>query len=176
MIRRVAALSLSTGLLMTGTTAAVADEPNKGEQTEQICDEPSVVHQFSSVSRSSRPTGLKSAYVTGPAIIRYNKTVSTSVGASYSSAVSAEGSIVVAKASATIGTSLSASRSWTDGFEYDVTVPSGQRRALQLFQESRYFLVTKKTLRSPCTYVTVYSGASVNAPRTVRQDEWKLVS
>lgn len=84
--------------------------------------------------------------------------------------------VVLANASTQLGVSLSASRSWTDGFSYSLMVPSGQRRAMQLFQESRSFYVTKKTLAYPCNDNTVYSAQAANAPRTLREDEWKLVS
>ena len=83
--------------------------------------------------------------------------------------------VVLASASTQIGVAVTASRSWTDGFSYALTVPSGQRRAMQLFQQSRSFYVTKKTLRYPCYYVTAYSGQSANAPRVDREDEWMLV-
>jgi hypothetical protein len=149
--------------------------PTMADASAQICAEPSTVYSFSSVAVSSRPTNVKSAYVTGPATISYSKTVTAAVGMTASSSVTAEAGVVLASASTQLGVSLSASRSWTDGFSYSLSVPSGQRRAMQLFQESRSFYVTKKTLAYPCSYTTAYSGQAANAPRTTREDEWKLV-
>jgi hypothetical protein len=150
--------------------------PAAAQANAQICAEPSTLYSFSSVAVSSRPTNVKSAYVTGPAVISYNKTVSATVGLTASSSVTAEAGVVVAKASTQLGLALTTSRTWTDGFTYALTVPSGQRRAMQLFQESRSFYVTKKSLVYPCSYKIVYSGQSANAPRTAREDEWKLVA
>ena len=82
---------------------------------------------------------------------------------------------MVAKASSQLGMSLAASRSWTDGFTYTLTVPSGQRRAMQLFQQSRSFYVTKQALQYPCSYATAYANQAANAPLTAREDEWRLV-
>jgi hypothetical protein len=141
-----------------------------------ICDDPKVVYSFKQVSKSSRGTKTKSAYITGPGTISFNRTVSTSVGATVSASATAEASVILAKASTTLGLALTASRSWTDGFNYSLVVPSGKRRAMRLYQESRSFRVTKKQLRSPCEYVTQYSNQPVNAPRKKRVDEWKLVS
>ena len=162
--------------LVAVTAPARAAGPDQGSNSESICDGPSTRYSYSNVRVSVRPTNVKSAYVTGPATIAYNKTISASVGASMTGTVSAEAGVVLAKASTSIGVSVTGSRTWTDGFTYTLTVPSGQRRAMQLFQESRAFTVTKQSLRYPCTYVTVYSGQNVNAPRTSRIDEWKLVS
>ncbi|WP_144629898.1 hypothetical protein [Arthrobacter woluwensis] len=141
----------------------------------QICDGPSPVYTFGSKTVSSRPTNVKSAYITGPGTLSYNKTVSAQVGMSATATVTAEAGVVLAKASTSLGVSVSANRTWTDGFTYTLNVPSGQRRAMQLFQTSRAFTVTKQVLRTPCTYVTAYANNAVNAPLTQRQDEWKLV-
>ena len=163
------ALALATPLMWPTTASAAAPAPR--------CDEPTTKYTFASIVTSSRPTDVKSAYITGPGTISYNKTVQATVGASMTSSVTAEAGVVLAKASATIGASVTASRSWTDGFTYSLPVPSGQRRAMQLFQSSKYFKATKYTLHATtCTYTTSYAGNTVNAPLTARDDEWKLVS
>jgi hypothetical protein len=100
------------------------------QANEQICDGPSTVYTFSSVTVSKRPTNVKSAYITGPGVLTYNKTVAATVGMTASASVTAEAGVVVAKASTQLGVSLAASRSWTDGFSYALNVPSGQRRAM----------------------------------------------
>jgi hypothetical protein len=140
-----------------------------------MCAEPLTVYSFTGVAVNSRPTNVKSAYITGPGTLTYSRTISATVGMTASSSVTAEAGVVLASASTQIGVAVTASRSWTDGFSYALTVASGQRRAMQLFQQSRSFYVTKKTLRYPCYYVTAYSGQSANAPRVDREDEWMLV-
>lgn len=140
-----------------------------------VCDEPANRHLITSVTYSVRPTNVKSAYMYGPASISYTKTVTASVAATFSGEASFEGGLIVASASAKAGVALTYSRAWTDGFSYTASVPAGQRRALQLFQASRAFRVTKQSLTSSCTYVTRYT-ASGNAPRLAREDEWRLVS
>ncbi|MFJ3957420.1 hypothetical protein [Arthrobacter sp. NPDC090010] len=155
--------------------AQAAPSPGGDQASPQICDGPSPVYTFTSVTRSSRPTNVKSAYITGPGTLSYTRTTTASVGVAASASVTAEAGVVLAKASTTIGVQLSKERSWTDGFSYSLNVASGQRRAMQLFQTSRSFLATKKVLQSPCKYVAAYSNNSVNAPLRARQDEWKLV-
>lgn len=133
------------------------------------------VYSFTNVAKSTRPTNLYSAYITGPGTIAYNKTTTATVGASMTASVTAEAGIVFAKASATIGVGVEVSKSWMDGFTYVLEVPSGQRRRMRLFEESRTFNVTKKSWSpGPCAYVPVYSNQAANAPRTTRVDEWKL--
>ena len=163
----VAALSL------VASAACVSAPP--AQAAARICDEVRTIYSFSEVTRNRRPTSVKSAYITGPGTISYNKTISTSVGFTASASVSAEAGVVFAKASATAGVALTTQRSWTDGFTYTLSVPSGQRRAMQLFQESRSFKTTKKILQSPCYDKTVYSRQTANAPRKTRVDEWRLV-
>ncbi len=158
------------------TAVPVAQATETAPNRQSICDEPTTKYEFGSVARNSRPTSVKSAYITGPGTLSYNKTISTSVAFTASGSVTAEAGVVFAKASATLGISLTTSRSWSDSFTYTLEVPSGQRKAMQLFQESRSFLVTRKTLRSDCTYATTYSSEGANAPRKTRVDEWKLVS
>lgn len=139
------------------------------------CDGPTSYHEFYNVSWSSVPTNVKSAYITGPGTISYNQTVTANASAALSASVSAEAGVVLARASTTLGTTLTVGRSWTDGFSYTLTVPSGQRRAMQLFQTSRQFNVTKYVRTYPCNYAPQYSGGYANAPLQSRQDEWKLV-
>lgn len=140
-----------------------------------VCDGPSPVYTFRNVSVSSQPTNLKSAYTTGAGTLSYNKVKSSAIGASLSASVSAGAGLVLAKASTSLGVGVPAPRTWQDGFSCSLQVPRGQRRAMQLYQSSRRFTVTKEVLRSPCTYVVSYSNAAANAPRKTRQDEWKLV-
>jgi hypothetical protein len=163
--------------LALGVALAVPSSAQAGGQSALRCDELTTKYTFTGVVTSTRPTGLKSAYITGPGTVSYNKATTTSVSASMTSSVSAEAGVVLAKASTTIGVGVTAGRSWSDGFTYSLPVPSGQRRAMQLFQASRYFKVTKYTLNATkCTYSTSYAGNIVNAPLTAREDEWKLVS
>lgn len=171
------AMPMAAGCLAVAgiSPAAAAPEP----PVTQACppEGPASLYTFTNVKRSSRPTDLYSAYITGPGTITYNKTVAANVAASTTATVSAEAGVVFAKASASLGVSVTAGRTWTDGFSYALEVPSGQRRRMRLYQESRSFLVSKKRWNaSACTYVTAYSGASANAPRTERVDEWKLES
>jgi hypothetical protein len=135
------------------------------------------LYTFTSISKSTRPTDVYSAYITGPGTITYNENETANVAATASATVSAEAGVVFAKASTSIGVSVTAGRSWTAGFSYSLEVPSGQRRRMRLFQESRSFYVKKQTWNSvACAFTTNYSGASANAPRTTRVDEWKLES
>jgi hypothetical protein len=55
---------------------------------------------------STRPTNVKSAYITGPGVLTYNKTVAATVGMTASASVTAEAGVVVAKASTQLGVSL----------------------------------------------------------------------
>ena len=94
---------------------------------------------------------------------------------SVTATVSAEAGVVFAKASTAIGVGVTASRSWTSGFKYTLTVPKGLKRRMRLMQESRTFLVTKKAFdEGACRYVSLYSNSKVNAPRRVRNDSWVL--
>ncbi|MBO4162851.1 MULTISPECIES: hypothetical protein [Micromonospora] len=135
------------------------------------------LYTFTNISKSTRPTDVYSAYITGPGTISYSENETANVAATASATVSAEAGVVFAKASTSIGVSVTAGRSWTAGFSYALEVPSGQRRRMRLFQESRSFVVKKQTWNvAQCKFLTNYSGASANAPRTARVDEWKLES
>lgn len=142
----------------------------------QSCPPDSPIYSFTNVVNSSRPTNLKSAYITGPGTIGYNRNTTATASASMTATVSAEAGIVFAKASASVGATVGASYAVTDGFTYTLNVPAGQRRAMQLYQGSKSFVVTRKILQTgTCRYVTSYSS-STNAPRKARYDEWRLVS
>lgn len=171
-MRRIGIASVVVALV-TGSSLMLAT-PASASTT--VCAEPTYVYTFTSVATSSRPTNLRSAYITGPGTITYNATTTATVGASMTASVSAEASVVFAKASTSIGVGVTASRAWTSGFSYALQVASGQRRAMVLYQQSRSFYVSKSRLASPCNYVAVYSNNAANAPRTARYDEWKLVA
>jgi hypothetical protein len=167
---------LSTSLVGVAVSASPAAA---GPVVPQACpaEGPNPWYTFADIHRSSRPTNLYSAYITGPGTISYNEQRSATVSASASASVTAEANVVFAKASTTLGVSVSAGRTWTDGFNYSLTVASGQRRRMRLFQEARTFVVTKKTWNSgQCRYQTAYQNQAANAPRTTRHDEWKLES
>jgi hypothetical protein len=175
MATRAAFAALLSGSLLVGISPSVAHatEPITPYSCPLSGDQ--YIYSFTNVARSSRPTDLYSAYITGPGTITYSKSTTATVGASMSASVTAEAGIVFAKASATIGVSVEASKSWTDGFSYALDVPSGQRRRMRLFEESRSFNVTKKSWSTGnCAYVVVYGNQAANAPRSTRVDEWKL--
>jgi hypothetical protein len=131
---------------------------------------------FTSVIVSNRPTNLESAYITGPGTISYNHTNTATAMASTTATVTAEASVVFTKASAALGVMVGASYSSTGGFTYSLPVPAGMRRKMQLFQQSRKFVVTKKVFTpATCKWSTAYAD-SANAPRKKREDEWKLVA
>lgn len=161
--------------LSMNATAASADPgrptfgcPNEG---------PSVLYTFTNVRKTTRPTDVYSAYITGPGTITYSESETANVEATASASVTAEAGVVFAKASTSIGVAVTAGRSWTAGFSYSLEVPAGQRRRMRLHQESRSFAVKKQVYSaSKCKYVTSYSGQNANAPRKTRVDEWKLES
>ena len=166
-------------LFLSTLTASVATIPaaSAAVVVPQSCprDGDQYIYSFTSVVVSKRPTDLYSGYITGPGVITYSRTTTATVGASATGTVTAEAGIVFAKASAALAIGLTTSKSWTDGFSYARSVPSGQRRRMRLFEESRAFLVTKKTWNPGlCRYTAVYSNNAANAPRTERNDEWVL--
>lgn len=165
--------------LLSGPAAHAEALPDpvdeKVEISPRICDGPSPIFVSSNVKVSERPTNAKSAYMQGPATISYTKTGTTTVGATLTGGGSVDASVIIAKASAQFSIALSGSRSWTDGFTYQKSVPAGKTQALQLFQESRAFVTKKQVLKSPCTYSTVYTS-NVNAPTKTRKDVWRLVN
>ncbi|MFC5003918.1 hypothetical protein ACFPIJ_39600 [Dactylosporangium cerinum] len=164
-------ISVAGAALIGAAPAAASDTgvqacPPEGDTTR---------YTFTNISTSSRPTDLYSAYITGLGTITFTENTTATVGFTASASVTAEAGVVFAKASATIGVSVTAQRSWTSGFSYALPVPDGQRRRMRLFQESRSFLVKKENWSSGlCTFTVAYSGQSANAPRTTRVDEWKL--
>jgi len=80
-----------------------------------------------------------------------------------------------AKASTTAGVALTSQYSRTDGFTYSMTVASGQRRRMRLFQTSRYFVVSKRAFNThTCTWYSPYSGKAANAPQKAMDEEWLL--
>jgi hypothetical protein len=169
-------------LLLTASLTLVAWDvaPVKANDTPVVplgCAPEPAVYSFTSVARSTRPTNLVSAYITGPGTISYEKSATASVSAAASGAVGVEINAVVAKASVEIGVELSAEKSWAEGFSYSIRVPSGQRRRLRLHQESRSFDVRKQTFNTAqCKYVTAYSAQTANAPRKTLVENWRLES
>ena len=106
-------------LTRTAAIAAVAlaiscAAPASARANSQICAEPTTKYGFTSVAISTRPTNVKSAYITGPGTLIYGKTISASVGMSATNSVTVEAGVVVAKASSQLGVSLAASLSWRD--------------------------------------------------------------
>jgi hypothetical protein len=165
-----AALMLFTGL-ETATPALAA--PPAPPSTNACPWEPNV-YSFTSVSTSLRPTNLYSAYITGPGTITYSQTTTATASASMTASVTAEASVVFTKASATLGVTVGASYSSSGGFSYTLSVPSGLRRRIRLFQSSRSFIVTKQYFSTgACRYYVSYSDRT-NAPKKVRDDEWRL--
>lgn len=167
---------LAVSALAVPACVLSATPANAADASPQSCPPEAPVYSFTSIANSSRPTNLKSAYITGPGTLSYNRTTTATASASMSASVSAEAGTVFAKASATVGATVGASYSKSDSFTYTLQVASGQRRAMQLFQGSKSFIVTKKTFsQGTCQFGTAYSSAT-NAPRTAQYDEWKLVS
>lgn len=158
------------GSLAVSTPALAGEQgcPAEGENP---------IYTFTNISRSTRPTNIYSAYITGPGTITYSESKTANVEATASATVEAEAGVVFAKASTSIGVSVTAGRSWTAGFSYTLEVSAGQRRRMRLFQESRTFTVKKQTWNVlQCKFLTNYSGQNANAPRSARVDEWKLES
>lgn len=168
------ALSLFSAPSAHATTAPSEDEPETAAVPVK-CDAPSPVFTTSKPIVSSKATNIKSAYITGPGTLSWNKSSSVTVQATVSSTAKVDLSAILLSVGGTYGASLSASKSWNEGFTYSVAVPSGQRRAMQLFHESRSFVAAKKVLKSPCTYVTTYTAQSINAPIKAKELAWKLV-
>lgn len=172
------ATSSAAVLVLTGLSSpsAFADNPPKPASPPivQSCPPEPVIYSITNVQSSMRPTNLYSAYVTGPATVGYSESSTATASAAMSASVSAEAGLIITKASATIGVTLTASYSSTGGFSYSLPVPSGQRRRMRLWQVSKYFVATKKTYSTGlCKYLTSYSDGT-NAPKKVREDEWKL--
>lgn len=165
----VAALAVPACLI---TSASPANATGAGPQS---CPPDDPIYSFTSIANSSRPTNLKSAYITGPGTIGYNRTTTATASASMTATVGAEAGIVFAKASASVGATVGASYSVSNNFSYTLNVPSGQTRAMQLFQGSKSFVVTKQTFQQgTCRYATAYSSPT-DAPRTAQYNVWKLV-
>lgn len=165
--------------LMVATSLVLPGVANAADVQPYSCppDGPSTHYTFTNVATSTRPTDIKSAYITGPGTITYSDQTTASVSASASASVTAEAGVVFASASATIGVSVSAGHSWSQSFSYALQVPAGQRRAMQLFQESRSFNVTKQIWNpGKCTFVNSYVNQPANAPRTANELSWLLVS
>ena len=141
----------------------------------RVCTGPTPIFTLGTSKVDSRPTNVKSAYITGPGTLTYNKNISATVSAGTTTTASADIPLIVTKANASFSKSVTNSRSWSDGFSYSLTVPKGQRRAMRLFQASRSFTVKKETLVSPCSYKVVYTNQLVNLPLASRDDEWKLI-
>jgi hypothetical protein len=172
--------SAASVLLVAGfgtAPASAADNPRPAAPpTANACSAEPPDYFFTSVIVSNRPTNLESAYITGPGTISYNHTNTATAMASTTATVTAEAGVVFTKASAALGVTVGASYSSTGGFTYSLPVPAGMRRKMQLFQQSRKFVVTKKVFTpATCKWSTAYAD-SANAPRKKREDEWKLVA
>ena len=165
------AVAGTAGLLLLASGLATATPASAGTTA---CPAEPARYSFTNVKVSIRPTNLYSAYITGPGTITYSESKTATASASMTATVSAEAGVVFAKASASLGVTVGASYSASGGFSYSLPVPSGQRRRLRLFQQSRYFVVTKKYFSTgACKWYTSYSSAT-NAPKKVRDDEWRL--
>ncbi|MET7280195.1 hypothetical protein ABZS29_18310 [Kribbella sp. NPDC005582] len=171
MNRSSALLAVSTAavLLGSGLTALPAQAGT------QACPPEPARYSFTNFKLSKLGTNLMSRYITGPGTISYNKTTTATVGLTASASVTAEAGVVVAKASTTAGVALTSQYSRTDGFTYSMTVASGQRRRMRLFQTSRYFVVSKRAFNThTCTWYSPYSGKAANAPQKAMDEEWLL--
>jgi hypothetical protein len=172
--RKLASAVAVTSIAVAGISVAWSAPAMASDPVILGCAPEDPVYKFKAVTRSTRPTNVASAYITGPGTITYNKTTSATASASASASVTAEAGVVFAKASATIGVTVTGSKSWSDSFSYTLEVPSGKKRRMRLHQESRMFDVVKMTFNtSSCTYKTAYS-ATANAPRTDLVEEWRL--
>jgi hypothetical protein len=131
-------------------------------------------YTFAKKQVSLRPTNLYSPYQTG-GTISYSKTITASASYSATATVSAEAGVVFAKASTSLGVTVGATYSSSGSFTNTLNVPAGQRRRMRLFQASRSFTVTKQMFNEvTCRWYTKYSNATANAPKLVREDEWRL--
>jgi hypothetical protein len=129
-----------------------------------ICDEPRIIYKFSKTRRSMILTNVRSPWTVAGSEITYSENQTALAKADMTASVSAEVDAVFAKASATLGVTVGVS--WSLSKMWSIKsprVPSGKEGRLVVYRPSRAFTVTKQSLRSPCKYVTVYSG-KVNAP------------
>lgn len=138
-----------------------------------ICDEPRVIYEFPNRKVSKILTNLRSDWAEGGTTINYTKNTTAQVNASTTATVGAEGGVIFAQASASLGVTVGASWSKSDSWSYTKTVPNGKEGRLVMYRESREFTVVKKSLRTPCNYVTVYS-APTNAPTKTGSNIWRM--
>ncbi len=171
MKRSSAIFAVSTAAVMLGSSLTALP----AQAGTQACPPEPARYSFTNFKVSKLGTNLMSVYMTGPGTISYNKTTTATVGVTSSASVTAEAGVVVAKASATAGIALTSQYSRADGFTYSLTVPSGQRRRMRLFQTSRYFVVSKRAFNThTCRWYTPYSGHAANAPQRAKSEEWLL--
>ncbi len=139
-----------------------------------ICDADRTIYEFKAVKGTERLTNVRGDWMEAGFRAAYNDTTTATVNASMTATVSAEAGIVFAKASASIGMTVGASWSKAKSWTYTgPEVPRGKEGRVVMYRESRKFTVVKKSLRSPCTYVTVYS-ASVEAPTIFGTNIWRM--
>jgi Flp pilus assembly protein TadG len=168
-----AAVLLISGLEAVPAMATDTPKPAAPPTIDACTPEPPD-YFFTNVAISTRPTNLYSAYITGPGTITYNQNTTATASMSATATVTSEASVVIAKASVALGVTLGASFSSSGGFSYALPVPSGQRRRMRLFQQSRSFVVSKKIFTpSTCKWTTQYADPT-NAPKKARDDEWRL--
>ena len=159
-------IMLGSGLVGVTPASAATDSVTK-------CPPEAAQYVFTNKSVSLRPTNLYSAYQTG-GTISYSESTTATATASMTATVSAEAGVVFAKASTSLGVQVGKSYAKSGGFTHTLPVPAGQRRRMRLFQSSRAFTVTKKVFdQNACKWVVKYSAAT-NAPKLVRDDEWRL--
>jgi hypothetical protein len=128
-----------------------------------ICDAPRTRYEFSNKRPSRLATNVKTPWGDAGGSATLANTYMTTVNASATATVTAEAKAVFVSASASLGVTVGKSWSQSHTFSYSKPVPAGKQGRLVVYRDSMAFTVTKKSLRSPCRYVTVYRQ-KVNAP------------
>jgi hypothetical protein len=138
-----------------------------------ICDGPRKIYTISNGRKTQRVV-LASDWMEAGIRAGYHQSAMAQWNASVNASVSAEGSVIFAKASATLGVTVGRTWGTTKVWNYDgPAVPRGKKGRLVLYHEGRGFVVTKESLRAPCRYVTDWSYA-VDAPTSAGYNIWRM--
>lgn len=140
-----------------------------------------VIYSFRNVAKAYAGTNIMSDWVHpqyGPATITYSKSTTAELNASVTATVGAEGSVIFAKASASIGVTVGGSWSKDQTWSYSLTYPKDPYHLyrLHLYHYSVNFQVMKKYF-SPgsCNYVNAWGSWQqvTHAPVTGNTNSWK---
>lgn len=166
-------ITLAAALLLAIAVAAASGAKTAHAYT--VCTTAKTAWVISDARWMQQPTNVYSDYIRGPGTISYTKSKTAATGAALSAEVTAEAGVVLAKASTTVGTTVSKTWSHDQSWSYTKPVPAGRVARLMMFHQALQFRASKYRLGlGGCTRAELLSTSVNVAPVAGNANLWDL--